>query len=188
MATFQTIDTYGPGKVTLRLPGTDLHWEYAGGDAQRDAPGTVAIADLVVTDCIAVASPSTSGGLFQTLLAGLGAQLREQLQDPAIRSRFTYVITQQPHLGLCLSRDAQGRALVTLPGLGGEGVSEIAEDFLVNAYAMGTKCIPEVASVYDAHVTAFKNQILPSRRLKSDARDLPQIVNRAYELVLEKMG
>lgn len=181
---FEKIDSLKEGEVVMKLPGTDIVMPYSNGSAFVSKDGTVGYTALAVNDLVA-----RSVGEPEGMMGILGAQLAEQLGEPALKEQIKELLARD-NLYLFASKTEDGRQVITIPGMG-DGLQvddQNIDGFVVAAYSTqgGT---PSLEQTYAFHSQATADRKLAGGRssLEKEVLELVPTANKLYVKAEELM-
>lgn len=180
---FKKVGSVAEGALVLKLPGTDFKMVYSGGNALVNAQGNVGFVSLSITDAVA-----QKVGKAEGLLGSLGEQLTEQLADPEIKAQMREAISKDK-LHLAYSRTTDGKEVLTMPGMGDEGVDYTTIEGKVVALYNTKGKLPSKEDVYALHTRAVAGKQLVSdkKAMLESATTLVDKANSTYKQYLKVM-
>jgi hypothetical protein len=180
---FKKVKDLGKGEIVVKLPGTDMKMPYSGGEAFVNKKGTIGYNSLKVYDLY-----TKSTGKAEGMLAGLGENLAEQLNDPDVKGLIKKMLAQEDNY-LFFSKTKDGKDVITLPSMKDNSIDdETLEGLVLGGYSTAGN-LPSLNKVYALHLQAIGDRevIADKAVLEKETLELTSKVNDVYKKILKLM-
>jgi len=169
--------------LVMKLPGIDIKCYFSTGDAFVNAKGTIGYVALSITD---VVGEKTSGPITEAAvsMAETGNRLAELLADSKSKRRILAFFAKEK-LRLVYSLTKDGKEILTMPGVDGDGDHYFIGGMIIARYSLGDG--KESPAVFERHASATSWYQLAQDRdaLVAPTLSLVDKTNDAYKEFLK---